>query len=570
MVKIKFPGLLIKIFPLIVVVLMIPLWGGSPISVPLDNPVYDFLDRMESLGIVDNLIDGIKPLDRAYIAEILLKLNEKRAQLSRIDRDHLDDFILDFRYDINSKERYHLFHKDRNWYTPFASVHQFTSDLKRFFKQNHPEEENHVLAWEDSLNSFYFDYILQLNHDTHSDDYSRFMESGTYRFRGSINDDFGYWLDVQLLSISGEEAYAVTHPEIKTSWYKIQNGKVYFDRSRGELAYRSPFIDFRFAHQPVIWGVGKTGSTIISDNSEQFPYISLNKRWKWGHFAFLHGKLMAEDTLNTIDGQPIYPDKWISINRLEMAIFKNFALGLSDIIIYGNRSIEWAYMFPIHFFRPIEHNLGDRDNALLAIDMEYRPMNGLKLYSTFLIDELRTGELGSDWWGNKHGFQGGMHIVDPLFFSNLALRFEYVSLMPWVYTHKYDVDRYTNDFRSIGYWSGPNSQIIFGEIEKEWHYRLYTSISYRNFKHGTNFADKNIGGDIMYGHDVLFPGQAEPVSKRKFLEGILKEETLWQATARYELLNDLFLQAILLDRSYKIERDSKHTTEIRLGIYFDY
>jgi hypothetical protein len=547
-----------------------PLTGGNPISVPLDNRVYAFLDRMESLGIVDNLVDGIKPLDRAYIATILQQVNLKREGLTKIDRDHLDNLLLDFRYDIDSKNRYGLIEGDRTWYTPFANWQQFKSDFRRVLLRNNPEEENHVIAWEDSTNSFYFDYILQLEYDRHSDDYDRSMESGTYRFRGSITPNFGYWLDVRFLSISGTEVYAAAHPEIKTSWYKVQNGKVYFDRSRGELAYRSPFIDFHFAHQPVIWGVGKSGNTIISDNSEQFPYFSLNRRWKWGHFAFLHGKLMAEDTIKAIDSQPIYPDKWIAINRLEMAIFNNLALGLTDIIIYGNRSPEWAYMFPIHFFRPIEHNLKDRDNALLAIDMEYRLFRGIKLYGTFLIDELSTSKLGTDWYGNKHGIHGGLHVVDPLFMSNLALRLEYITLMPWIYTHKYRVNRYTNDFRGIGYWADPNSQILFGEIEKEWHHRLYSSLSYRNFKHGDNFPDKNIGGDIMYGQNVLFPGQSEPVTSRKFLDGIQEEETVWQFNIRYEVINDLFLQAVFIDRSYKREMESKHMTELRLGLHFDY
>jgi hypothetical protein len=546
------------------------LWGGNPVSVPLDHRIYAFLDRMESLGMVDKLVDGIKPLDRAYVAGILIKINHKRDRLSAIDQHHLDNFLLDFRYEIDRSTRYHLLPEARNWYTPFLSFKQFKSDLKRFFSQKQPEEENHVILWEDSSNSFYMDYILQISYDRHSGNNDRFLESGTYRFRGSITRDFGYRLDVQFLSITGNEAYAVNHPAIKTSWYKIQDNRVYFDRSSGELAYRAPFIDFRFAHQPVIWGVGKTGSTLISDNSEQFPYVNLNKRWKWGHFSFLHGKLMAENAIDTMDTQPIYPDKWISINRLEMALFKNFTVGLSDVIIYGNRSIEWAYMFPIHFFRPIEHNLGDRDNALLAIDMEYRPVDGIKLYGTFLIDELRKSKLGTDWYGNKHGFNGGVHIVDPFLISNLALRAEYVAMMPWVYTHKYKVNRYTNDGRSIGYWSGPNSQVIFAEVEKEWHHRIYTSLSFRNLKHGQNFPDKNIGGDIMYGHNAVFPGQTEPVARRKFLEGILAEENIWQAAVRYELLNDLFIDAVVLDRSLKETQTTQHTQEIRLGFCFDY
>ena len=49
---------------IILLTLIIPLFAGNPISVPLGHPVYHFLDRMETLGILDNLLDGIKPFDR--------------------------------------------------------------------------------------------------------------------------------------------------------------------------------------------------------------------------------------------------------------------------------------------------------------------------------------------------------------------------------------------------------------------------------------------------------------------------------------------------------------------------
>ena len=38
--------------------------AGNPVSVPLDHPVYQFLDRMETMGALDNLRDAVKPFDR--------------------------------------------------------------------------------------------------------------------------------------------------------------------------------------------------------------------------------------------------------------------------------------------------------------------------------------------------------------------------------------------------------------------------------------------------------------------------------------------------------------------------
>jgi len=246
------------------------------------------------------------------------------------------------------------------------------------------------------------------------------------------------------------------------------------------------------------------------------------------------------------------------------------AIGLTDIVVYADRGMEWVYLLPIHYFRAVEHDLYDRDNALLAIDAEVRIIKGLKLYGTWLIDELRQDKLFSNWYGNKHGFQFGMHIVDPLRVNNFELRLEYVAIMPWVYTHKYYLNRYTSQGRSLGYWAGPNSEIIYLDLTKWWHRRLLTSLTAQRWRHGANYANKNIGGDIFLGHGTLLGTQTEPVETRKFLEGILQIENRLQFQARYEVFNDVYLQLALNYILYDNSASTIRSTELYLGLKFDY
>ncbi len=402
------------------------------------------------------------------------------------------------------------------------------------------------------------------------DSVSRFRQAETYQFRGTILENFGYYVNVYMARIGGDQKYINEDPVLKSTWRTDRGQKVYFDRSSGEIAWHTPFIDFRFAHQPVTWGLGVSGKLILSDFPEQFPYINLAKYWKWGGFSFMHGKLMAEDTIETVQVQKIYPDKWITINRFEFSPQARMASGLTDMIIYGNRSVEWGYLLPIHYFRAVEHNLNDRDNALLALDAELRVYSGVKLYGTILIDELKKDELFSNWYGNKHGFQFGMHLVDPFKLNNLEIRCEYIAIMPWVYTHIYNINRFSSYGRPLGYWAGPNSEVIYLNVNKWWHQRLFTGVTGQLFKHGANYADKNIGGDIMLGHNTLLGSQTEPVLTRKFLEGILETEKYIQFYAQYEVLNDLYLNLALGYNSYNSSHTTIRSSELHLGLKFDY
>lgn len=105
--------------------LLVPAWAGNPTSVPLNNPVYDFLERMETLGFVHNVFNGIKPFDRTEVANYLKEIATHRNQLTSIDRRKLDDFLLDFRWEIDRTKRYYLFPKEQNWYSILASWQNF-------------------------------------------------------------------------------------------------------------------------------------------------------------------------------------------------------------------------------------------------------------------------------------------------------------------------------------------------------------------------------------------------------------------------------------------------------------
>lgn len=548
------------------------IFASSPVSVPVNDEVYVFLERMETLGYVHDLLDGIRPFSRGRIARFLLEIKESRDELTHIDRRRLDDYLLDYRYEIDPSQKYARLEEDKKWYSPLGRWRYFKTDFVRFFKQNYPEEQNYIYMWENNGNTFYFNFQMDYTYETRTDNLSRNANWQTYLFRGQISPHFGYKLDVSLQGIRGDEEYAVQHPILKGSWSQRpeEEGPRYADRTGGELVYHTQYIDITFAQQEIQWGLGESGRLILSRNPEQYPYVGITADWGWGKFIAVQGKLQSfpQDTLE--DGYKVYPDKWVAAHRLEMSPWDWFTFGLNESYIYGERYLDWAYFFPLNFYRAVEHKLRDRDNATISIDAEVLPYRGAKLYGTILLDEFKASKLGTNWYGNKHAFSAGFYQVDPFGLPNLSLRLEYTAIMPWVYTHKYNINRYTSDYRSLGHWAGPNSEVWYLNMRQELHQRFYLGVKLQQWKHGANYPDENIGGDILLGHNILLGDQTEPRQTRKFLEGILTTKKNIQLYAVYEVFNGLFLRAHYNFYRTDTEGTQQNYNELFVGFKFKY
>jgi hypothetical protein len=546
----------------------------NPVSVSIHDPVYPFLERMEMLGYISNYLDGVKPITRSEIADFLWIVSLKRHQLTAIDRRRLDDLLLDYRWELQPEKRYREMPEDQQWRSILAGWDNFKHDFIRFLRQEHPEEENHVLIWETGKDNFYFDYDEAIDYETRSDDVSRSANWSTYHLRGVINRTFAWKTDVTMISLRGNEAYMLHHPILKGSWsQKSDDPQRYADRSGGELALHSDYIDIHFAQQETEWGYGESGKLILSNNVEQYPYLSLGKNWGWAKFTAMHGKLQSFQVETLSDDSLVgkyYPDKWLAAHRLELCLWQRLTLGFNENFIYGNRYADWAYLMPFNFYRATQHKLRDRDNATISIDMEWLAWRGVKLYGTIFLDEFRRQKLGTNWYGNKQAYNLGLFTIDPFGLDNTALRFEYTAVMPWVYTHDFLINAYASDTQPLGHWLGPNSEVFYTNISKDWHQRFTTGLRLRQYKHGDNYTNENIGGNVFEGHRNLLGTQTLARQTRKFLEGILTKEQRFELYARYEIFNDFLINGEFRRISITKEKHTDYLSEMYFSVILKY
>ena len=97
------------------------LYFASQLHVRIDDPVYDYLDRLSTQGVLPSYMNATLPLYRDYIAHLLTHLTTERDMLSAIDNRILDEYIADYRLELEEKPYFQLQDTD-TIYHPFQSM----------------------------------------------------------------------------------------------------------------------------------------------------------------------------------------------------------------------------------------------------------------------------------------------------------------------------------------------------------------------------------------------------------------------------------------------------------------
>src|SRR5207247_233200 len=129
--------------------------------------------------------------------------------------------------------------------------------------------------------------------------------------------------------------------------------------------------------------------------------------------------------------------------------------------------------------------------------------------------------MGTGWWGNEFGWQGGGYAAEVGGIQNLDLLIEYTRIEPYVYSNRVANNNYTHNNLSLGHHLNPNSDEWFVQFGYRPMKALRSWLSYTGARHGENIHDangvlmRNVGGSVMEGHRSVDSETAI------FLDGIL-------------------------------------------------
>ena len=232
------------------------------------NKVYDFLDRMLTNKIIFGYSSSMAPISRREIAKYLVEIRANSSKLSRTDKKFLDDYTIEYSYDIN-----HTIEPKTN--SSFFTELKF-SDIFRDKKQKY------LIAKADSNVSFFWDAMGELkymgaNGDSYGKPHVGLLQIGS-RIRGTLFNSVGYYLRLSNgARISGTDQdvpFAASFDPILASTRKfVSEGGKSFDSFEGYLRYSTStdWLSLTAGREALKMGTGYLDNLLLS-NTNSAPF----------------------------------------------------------------------------------------------------------------------------------------------------------------------------------------------------------------------------------------------------------------------------------------------------------
>ena len=507
-------------------------YGQQPLFVEQEHRIYSFLSQMEVLGHIS--LKGVKPY----------KFSSIQAILKNLERE---DLSVKYQLILKSfKNEFQIKNDQSNEFQPVWTVNGFKHSFNSVYSSGFEKNNEKLVFYNEGKDFVSAGIRLQAEFIRSSrlisTEYNGFGRFGNFHFSLLKQD---YAVSDSKNQLVGTSRFLIN----KWSNGALRDGSVKSaDHSRGYLAYSNKNITAWLGRIPFEIGSGESGKFVLNGFQTSIP-TSLGFSFDFWKIRYhgMHASLTAPELMVTLEennnGHLNFfrksSDKFLVSHRFELDLHDNFQIHYNEMIVYGNRSIDLNYLNPFSFLRPLEHELGDRDNAIITLGGKLKlPNLNLMGYADFILDEWKLEELDSywsdkkSWWANKHGVLTGLTWAN----HGFQLWGEYVAIAPWVYTHKFDANRYTHDGSTLGYNLGPNSRTLYYKAAYQFNPQLRIEISHRRESKGENFNETktgiwNVGGDIFKGHTTRFGGLT---STRTFLEGNLKKRNTSRFKIRYD------------------------------------
>jgi len=523
--------------------------------VPVSNPVYSFLERMDALHFIKDYDSFQKPKTRKALAKYLVEVRRNEAFLNPIDQNILDDFRSEFSLELNEPLISYSGDMMILRESTFRSLingdgYDIYSQNERFFYFDTSKKGNLFINLTADA-----DFISHKNNLSANS--AGLLNAGGI-IRGTLYNTFGFYIQGSNGFSMGSKAAVLQKKELQYN-YKLNETpeQTFFDDNEGHLSLDFDWINLKFGRDRLLLGYGEN-KVLLSDNSPKFDYLQL--QFNSGIFSFFsfHGKMLGQSSFagDTITGGAnVIKEKYMAYHRLGFNLSDNFTFGAGEVIIYGDRAMEFSYLNPFNFYKSVEHNNRDRDNAMIFFDLENRSIKGLKLFATLLLDDINYGKVGTGWYGNQTLWDVGFSSYNLYDFVPIDFHFEYTRVEPYVFTHRLPNNNFTNFGYGLSSVLAPNSELFFSKINYRLSHRFEVSFSFSYTLHGANYLDaqgniiKNVGGDFSIGYRN---GDAKLV---KFLDGVKQIFRRTSIDIYYEPYNEIKLLAQAIYANYPQQHD---------------
>jgi capsule assembly protein Wzi len=522
---------------------------GQAEHVPVSNYVYQYLDRMERLGIISAYSRAVLPLERKEVTTLIDNIYAKREELSSSDAAMAGRFYDEFVREARGEQSSSIL---------LSGDESIGSALQS-------DNEKFLYKWEsiDRGTRLFAELLVSAEYRALFSERTTNVSLGNVggRFRGTIAGILGFGLTSTNGSSFGDKGFALRDRRLKQNPNFTDYSTDFFDFTEAYISGSWEWGSLSLGKEQTLFGTSPYNPTIVSDNAPTFDALKFNIAIGAFRFAFMHGFLLSTRSLTLDEQKPFFDAKYIAVHRAEVRLLDELRLGVFEAVVYSERELDPAYVNPFNFYKSAEHASGDRDNPMLGFDLQAHPLRGLEVFGSWTIDDVDFTQWGNDWWGNKFIWQGG--IIASALIPNSDIGLEYTRVEPYIYTHFFENNTYTHDGYVIGAEIPPNSDQVYVSFTHWLSSRIHIGANYRFRRHGENVSDSE--GNIIEnnGADPAFTRVRERDSEyAAFLEGPRLEQHLAGLRVRYEPLRNYVLELhylyLMEDRELNPETSNEH------------
>ena len=423
----------------------------ASVYVPLEDPVYDFIEQCISRDILPVWSVTAKPVSRRTIGRLLMKTASHFHELDdQILKADLNYYLRQFAEDIKS---------DKGSADDKLGVRTLRS--AKYSPQWALDKPHwHAVSFSKKQFRFTFDPLIDAAFDM-GEDTEIFRRSHGIQFRGAFRDRIGFYFRFRDHVERGNGPYKKRDQLLVDRWGYVGpllgGNETYYDITDAYLTFGFSGMEFLLGKDKVAWGSSDTDGLLLSGSAPSYSQFRLKTElFEKVRFTYVIGSLHAweapVDTLYKTDNDWTRirrAEKWLAAHRLEYMPWNWLVLAVNESVIWGDRGLDFSYLNPLNLYYSAEHDGGDQDNVLWSGDLTLRIRGYGLLYGELLIDDLSLSTLGEGNPGNKLGIIAGGKLLQTGV-DGLTSGIEYIRLEPYVYTHFFAVNRYTTWTSKLG------------------------------------------------------------------------------------------------------------------------
>lgn len=268
----------------------------------------------------------------------------------------------------------------------------------------------------------------------------------------------------------------------------------------------SKYFNVELGHGKHFIGQGYR-SLLLSDNAFNYPYLKFTTKFWRVTYTSIYAEFLD---LRQGNYDHLFGKKNFATHFLEFKITDWLKAGVFETVVWKQyqdnlpRGIEFQYLNPIIFFRPVEFSVGSPDNVIMGLNVASEFENGLTFYGQFVLDEFNIGQIRTNdgWWANKFGVLIGGKWEDMLGVEDLNFLTEYSAVRPYTYSH-FD---YLNNYGHYNQALAHPTEANFNEFVIKADYKFknaYSSVKYNQILYGTDTPGDTLtnGGDIFISYN---------------------------------------------------------------------